>query len=137
MSPLLFKDVSSFVNESDVFYCPLGIKNQSLVKKGEFSIEKHKITTILFFSNLIESKGVYVLLDACKILKGKNVPFRCIYVGGEGDITAFQFENKVLQMGLQNDVFYQGKKFGLEKEKAFSEADRVAEALAAALMSFS
>lgn len=123
LSPLLFYDVSAFIKESDVFYCPNGIKNQSLIIKEEFNIEKSKIATILYFSNLIESKGVYVLLDACQMLKDRNIPFRCIYVGGEGDITAIQFGNKVWQMGLQNDVFYQGKKFGLEKEKAFAEAD--------------
>ena len=123
LSPLLFHDVEVFTAESDVFYCPYGINDQTILKKDVFEIRKSKIATILYLSNLIESKGVYVLLNACNLLKDKSIPFRCIYVGGEGDITAIEFANKVQQMGLQNNVFYQGKKYGLEKEKAFAEAD--------------
>jgi glycosyltransferase involved in cell wall biosynthesis len=123
LSPLLLNEVLPYTKKSDVFYCPIGIINQSLTIKEMFRIEKYNITTILFFSNMIESKGVYVLLDACQILKDKNIPFRCVYVGGEGDITANQFESKVRQMGLQNDVYYQGKKYGIEKQIAFQEAD--------------
>jgi glycosyltransferase involved in cell wall biosynthesis len=120
LSSLLENDLSQFVAKKDIFICHNGIPNR--LNK----IQKNKLgglCKILFLSNLIESKGVYVLLDACRILKVRNIPFTCIYVGGEGDITAIQFENKVRQMGLQNDVFYQGKKFGLEKENAFAEAD--------------
>jgi len=120
LSSLLVDDISQFVAEKDIFTCPNGIPNPSNL------IQKNKsvgLCQILFLSNLIESKGVYILLDACQILKDKNIPFRCNYVGGEGDKTAIEFEIKVRQMGLQNDVFYQGKKYGLEKEKAFAEAD--------------
>jgi glycosyltransferase involved in cell wall biosynthesis len=120
LSSLLENDISQFVDKSDIFTCPNGIPNSS------YLIHENKpvgICQILFLSNLIESKGVYHLLDACQILKDKNIPFRCIYVGGEGDISAIQFENKVVQMGLQNHVYYQGKKYGIEKEIAFSEAD--------------
>jgi glycosyltransferase involved in cell wall biosynthesis len=123
LSPMLFYDVSAFVKESDVFYCPYGIRNQSYFNSDEFKIEKPKITTILFFSNLIDSKGVNILLDACYILKEKNIHFRCKYVGGEGDISAIQFNKRVRKMGLQNYVCYLGKKYGIEKEIAFTEAD--------------
>ena len=120
LSSLLADDISQFVAEKDIFTCSNGIPNSSKL------IHENKpvgLCQILFLSNLIESKGVYVLLDACQILKDKNIPFRCIYVGAEGDITVIQFENKVLQMGLHNHVYYQGKKYGIEKEIAFQEAD--------------
>jgi len=120
LSSLLENDISQFVAGKDIFTCPNGIPNSSNL------IHENKpvgLCQILFLSNLIESKGVYVLLDACQILKDKNIPFRCFYVGGEGDISAIQFENKVLQMGLQNHVYYQGKKYGIEKEIALQEAD--------------
>lgn len=120
LSSLLKNDISQFVAEKDIFICPNGIPNSShLIHKNKAA----GLCQILFLSNLIESKGVYVLLDACKVLKNKNIPFRCIYVGGEGDITAFQFENKVKQMGMQNDVYYLGKKYGIEKQIAFMGAD--------------
>jgi glycosyltransferase involved in cell wall biosynthesis len=72
---------------------------------------------------LIESKGVYVLLDACVILKKRQIPFRCIFIGGEGDITANQFFEKVSQWNLKDEVEYQGKKYGFDKEDAFGKAN--------------
>jgi len=123
LSPLLFHDISFFVNEKDVFYCPYGIKNKLLFKKEELVNDKYKIVTILYLSNLIRTKGVFVLLNACYLLKQKHIPFRCIFIGGEGDISANEFEIIVKQLDLQNEVEYQGKKFDLEKEKAFASAD--------------
>lgn len=123
LSPLLFHDISFFVNEKDVFYCPYGIKNKLLFNKEEMLLDKYKIVTILYLSNLIKSKGVHVLLNACYLLKQKNILFRCIFIGGEGDISANEFDIIVQKLGLQNEVEYQGKKFDLEKEKAFADAD--------------
>jgi glycosyltransferase involved in cell wall biosynthesis len=120
LSSLLENDLSQFVAEKDIFTCPNGIPNSSNLIQINKSVG---LCQILFLSNLTESKGVYILLDACLILKDRNIPFRCIYVGGEGDITAIQFENKVKQMGMQNDVYYLGKKYGIEKEITFSEGD--------------
>ena len=122
LSPLLYPDIASFVKESEVYYCPNGIPNATLIQKELTDENSPKITTILFLSNLIKSKGVYVLLEACVLLKKKQIPFRCVFIGGEGDITASQFEAKVQQLHLQKEVEYQGKKYGLEKEVAFAEA---------------
>jgi glycosyltransferase involved in cell wall biosynthesis len=77
----------------------------------------------LFFSNLIETKGVYVLLESCKILKDKNIPFLCVYIGGEGDISSLELNEKIGKYGLQTIVEYQGKKYDKEKERAFLESD--------------
>jgi len=122
LSPLLYYDLSTFVKKTDVFYCPYGLINNS-VKNNNYAFKKSEVVTILFFSNLIESKGVFVLLDACKILMKKNISFRCNFAGSEGDITSIQFEDKVWQMGLQNHVYYLGKKYDFEKEIIFQEAD--------------
>ena len=123
LSPLLYQDISGFVKESDVYYCANGIPETKLFHKKAIVTKESKVTTILFLSNLIESKGVYVLLDACVILKKRQIPFRCIFIGGEGDITASQFHERVSQLNLQDEVEFQGKKYGLEKEAAFGEAD--------------
>jgi glycosyltransferase involved in cell wall biosynthesis len=123
LSPLLYPDIAPFVKESEVYYCPNGIPKASLIQKELTDENAPKITTILFLSNLIESKGVFVLLEACVLLKKKQIPFRCVFIGGEGGITANQFEAKVQQLQLQKEVEYQGKKYGLEKEVAFDHAD--------------
>jgi glycosyltransferase involved in cell wall biosynthesis len=82
-----------------------------------------EIVEILFLSNLIESKGVFVLLEACSLLKNKKVHFHCTFVGGVGDVTETKFLENVKLLALDDQVDYAGKKFGEEKEKAFSNAD--------------
>jgi glycosyltransferase involved in cell wall biosynthesis len=119
----LYPDIVSFVRKSELYYCPNGIPSTTLIQKKLTVKIEPKITTILFLSNLIESKGVFVLLEACVHLKKKQIPFRCIFVGGEGDIPASQFQERVSQLNLREEVEYQGKKYGLEKETAFAEAD--------------
>lgn len=120
LSSLLENDISQFVARKDIYICPNGIPSISRVSKNKHN---ERICQILFFSNLIESKGVYVLLEACRLLGNKNIPFRCVYIGGEGDIKGVQLLEKIKEFGLQDVVKYQGKKYGLEKELAFSEAD--------------
>ena len=120
LSSLLENDISQFVAGKDIYICPNGIPAISKVFKNN---PDERICQILFFSNLIESKGVYVLLEACKILEKKNIPFRCVYIGGESDITGVQLLEKIKEFGLKDVVEYQGKKYGIEKELAFSQSD--------------
>lgn len=123
LSPLLYKDIAGFVKESDVYYCPNGIPPVSLISKEVLFNKKSTNCTILFLSNLIESKGIYILLEACTLLKKKRIPFHCVFIGGEGEISEFEFNEKIVQMKLQNEVEYRGKKYGIEKEAAFASAD--------------
>ena len=122
LSSLLANDISEYVSKKDIYVCPNGIPTikptHDLIKQ-----DSKKLCQILFFSNLIESKGVYILLEACKILMGKDIVFKCIYIGGEGDISGKQLCEKINHFKLQDFVEYQGKKYGTEKELAFSEAD--------------
>lgn len=120
LSSLLENDISQFVAKSDIFTCPNGIPNSSnLIHENK----PRGLCQILFLSNLIESKGVYVLLDACQILKDRNILFRCVFIGREGDISCNQLKKKIEQLGLEEFVEYQGKKYGFEKEKAFADSD--------------
>ena len=120
LSSLLIDDIAQFVTKKDIYICHNGIPKISHISK--FNSDKH-ICQILFFSNLIESKGVYILLDACKILMGKNIPFRCVYIGGEGDVCSKQLIEKISQYGLEDLVEYQGKKYEWDKELAFLDSD--------------
>ena len=79
---------------------------------------------LLFLSNLIPSKGVYVLLDACKMLKDRGVAFQCNFVGGESkEMDRRVFEETVKERGLEGRVLYHGPKYGEEKEHYWSMAD--------------
>lgn len=127
LSKLLYEDIKSFVPKSKVKICPNGIQDlfaglssNELIK---FPNELHKTPEVLFLSNLIETKGVYVLLETCAILKNKGINFHCTFIGGEGDITTSDFVEKVKLLDLNEEVQYKGKKLGVEKVKAFSDAD--------------
>ena len=79
---------------------------------------------LLFLSNLIPSKGVYVLLDACRMLHERGLTFVCDFVGGETkEIDRATFEAAVKERGLEGIARYQGPKYGEEKERYFAEAD--------------
>lgn len=142
LSKRLYPDIQHYVPESNIHICPNGIcdinPGLTLAASHSFNqipdldsiglstkhiVENNKLVQILFLSNLIESKGVYILLDACALLKKKEIPFQCIFIGGESDVTASQFYERVNQLGLGKEVIYKGEKHGFEKDRAYSEAD--------------
>ena len=75
-------------------------------------------------SNLIVSKGIYVLLEACQRLKERGVAFHCDYVGGESkEVTGEQFRKAIAERGLEDCVIYHGPQYGADKDRAFRRAD--------------
>ncbi len=123
LSKHLYSDVQNFVPESSLHICPNGIPFDDRTSKLKRKDRGEKAPKILFFSNLIESKGVFILLEACAKLKQKGISFSCDFIGGEGDISREQFQEKVKYFDLEQDVDYLGRKYEEEKERAFVEAD--------------
>jgi Glycosyltransferase len=122
LSKQLYKDIETFVPSSRVHICPNGIEDT--VRDTEIQFKpKENPAKILFLSNLLESKGVFVLLDACAILKQKGIDFECNLIGAEGDLSAKQFNKRVVQKGVTDRVVYLGKKFGQDKYDIFMNAD--------------
>lgn len=135
LSKLLYPDVQDFVPESKVHICPNGIPDQLTISKFQIknfqqclaeerqNLDNRNVVRVLFLSNLIESKGVFVLLEACALLKKKMVLFECIFVGGEGDITISQFKSRVNQLEIGNYISYLGEKYGEEKYSVLAKSD--------------
>jgi len=125
LSKYLYSDIQAFVPESKIHICPNGIPEESSQLTTQSpKTEAHSSTTkILFLSNLTESKGVFVLLEACSLLKKKGILFGCDFIGGEGDITAAQFEQRVEELKLSEQLNYLGEKYNEEKYKAYSTSD--------------
>lgn len=122
LSKKMYNDISDFVSLKDVYICPNGINNE-VKELNKREIKDKKTIKLLFLSNLIESKGVYVLLQACEILLRKKVDFTCNFIGGEKDVTKEMFKDKVNALGLENNVFYHGKKYNEEKKDFFLDSD--------------
>ena len=121
LSEILYNDVIKYVKKQDVFFCPNGIP----VEKNTCKIlpKNSQVPGLLFLSNLIESKGVFLLLEALKILKDKGIIFHCNFVGGEADISSTQLNQKIDDLDLQEYVTYMGKKYGKDKFKILSSSD--------------
>jgi len=130
LSWYLYPDIEKVVKKEDVFICPNGIKVREF--KGSSRAQSrivctednNRIPRVLFLSNLIESKGVLVLLDALKILKDKGYQFICDFVGGETkEIDSKRFKEEVEIRELNEIAIYHGRKYGDEKEEAFERSD--------------
>ena len=120
LSKLLYADIKKYFLQEDTYVCPNGISNAD-IKYSKFSDEAEP--KILFLSNMMESKGVYVLLEALKILRNTSIAFSCTFAGAWKDITADGFYTKLDELDLRENVFYLGKKYGDEKERLFEQAD--------------
>lgn len=119
LSYKLYPDIKKYVKKNNVYVCYNGIKD--LCKK--ILLKKNSKIIVLFLSNLIESKGVYILLEACYLLKKNGLNFHINFIGGVGDVSEYQFNLKVKKFNLENYVSYYGKKYGKDKEDFFQNAD--------------
>lgn len=122
LSKYLYDDVKKFVSTQQLHICPNGVED--LMKNIKTTFEKKsKPVKILFLSNLIKSKGVFTLIEACKILQQKEYDFICNFVGGEGDIYADQFQAEVEEKGLTSKVRYLGRMYGSDKDEIYKQSD--------------
>ena len=122
LSKRLYKDIETFVPESRIHICPNGIPDitSGTIYRIPSTFNSVKI---LFLSNLIDSKGIFILLDACMILMQRGIEFECDFIGAEGDLSVDKFNKRVLQNGLKKHVSYLGKKYGKDKQDSFIDAD--------------
>lgn len=146
LSKYLYHDISRYVPEERVSYCPNGIPDAERMtgresegaeeRQGEGATgrggdtvtrrrekQKGERTEILFLSHLIKSKGVLVLLDACKILKEAGTDFHCTIAGGEGDLTRRELEGMINSAGLRDNITVTGERKGEEKRVLMQSAD--------------
>ena len=120
LAEMLFADIRKYVKRENVYICPNGIPETSTPLTKE---KHHAEAQILFLSNMIASKGVWELVDACKILKDSGIKFQCHFVGKWSDITEQKFNSVIQEKGLKDCVTAHGAKYGEEKIRFFQEAD--------------
>lgn len=81
---------------------------------------------LLFISNLFESKGIFILLEAVKAIVEKGEYANEILlniIGDEGDINKKQLDNYIKTHNLTNLVNYLGVKFNYEKRAYIQKSD--------------
>lgn len=119
LSERLYSDISKYADIKNIRVCPNGITENNVIQK---EIDK-VVPNILFLSNLIDSKGVKVLVDACRLLSERKVEFSCSFVGGIGDISKEAFNRYVSEQNLVEYIKFLGKKVGSEKNEIYKKAD--------------
>jgi glycosyltransferase involved in cell wall biosynthesis len=72
---------------------------------------------------MITEKGVFVLLEACRILKAKRIFFECHFVGAWADVTEQSFQQEIKKANLEKCVFAHGPKYGHEKAQYLKNSD--------------
>ncbi len=125
LTPILYNDVKKYVPVGRAHFCANGIPEIEGIDLSAINNERSKkdIPQILFLSNMMKEKGVFVLLEAGKILNSINIKFKMIFVGGWLDINEQEFYNFINANNLQNCVAYEGKKYGSDKRSFFEDAD--------------
>lgn len=122
LSKYLYSDISKYVLPENVHYCPNGIPDLSHPIKDKQS-DKSSSLDILFLSNMMEEKGVWILLEACFLLKQRGVDFICNFIGAWSDIQEKEFNDRLDSLDLVNHVIMHGKKYNEEKALFFQKAD--------------
>jgi glycosyltransferase involved in cell wall biosynthesis len=123
----LLPNINSLVEDHKIFYLHNAIPN--LLTDEEFihlrqTKDSSKPINILFLSNMAIEKGWFKLLETCVILKQEGLDFQCNFVGGwpsnDEEKLFFDF---VGSNRLSDVAFYQGAKFGNDKDQYLRRAD--------------
>ena len=122
LTPHLYDDIQKYVSKADVYYCPYGIPFEPIVLQNKEKA-KPEICRFLYLSNMMQEKGAYILLEAIKLLRERNINFVCNFVGGWSDISPNEFAERVKQYDVSEFVFAHGPKYGTEKYEFYSAAD--------------
>ena len=121
LSWYLYPDIERVVKRENIIVCPNGIKP---IHYDECKRTANNIPHILFLSNLLIDKGVYILLDALKIISNRGISFVCNFVGSETkELNSERFNQEVEARNLSHCVRYNGPKYGEAKQKSFLQAD--------------
>ncbi len=122
-SKFLYHDIEKYVKKENVFFCGNGIPDITDYQPIKETPAKDEPCKFLFLSNMMKTKGVYVLLDSCKILQEKKMNFKCHFVGAWSDISNEDFDIKVNEYGLNRTVRAHGPKYGENKIAYFKNSD--------------
>lgn len=114
-----YPEIQKFVSPERVSVCPNGIAEMSLP-----AISESSVPNLLFFSNLLVSKGIIDFVSTCRVLKEKGIPFRAEIAGGETvDLDGKRLDLLLKDAGLDGIAIYHGAAYGAEKAALFARAD--------------
>jgi glycosyltransferase involved in cell wall biosynthesis len=142
LSPLLYGDIEHLCKKQDVVYVPNGRpdplatgdgvgsglpspnKNYEHGGIGEPVDERGGIKKILFLSNMVESKGALVLLEALRLVHLEGLEFEAHFVGDWPDAKLRdKFINRRRDWGLEAKIIDGDAVQGEDKRRLFAACD--------------
>lgn len=125
LSPALAYDIGKYVDKANIYICPNGIPEEADSNIISTNILKKGIgpCKLLFLSNMMKEKGVFVLLKALEELKRRNKNFECHFIGAWSGISEQEFESVVNEYELSKYIYSYGKKYGGEKTSFLLNSD--------------
>jgi glycosyltransferase involved in cell wall biosynthesis len=128
LSSRLYEDCAEVVGSERCYFLSNGIPDPW--DSGETGKTRSVVAgppRILFFSNLMVSKGIFVLLEALAIIKAKGMSFRASFAGDwESRAVEAAFKQFLYEKGLQDSVELCGPRFGDEKRYTYANSDIMA-----------
>lgn len=121
LSERLVPEFRDYLKPEQIYICPNGIESQNICPHSRMTV--HNPYNFLFLSNMMKEKGVYVLLEACKLLKSKGYSFSCKFVGKWADVQPADFQRVVSEFGINDCISAYGPQYGTDKQKFFQESD--------------
>lgn len=123
LSPLLIYDIEEYCDPGRIHVVPNGMPDaQSPCRPME-----SPVPTVLFLSNLIAEKGVWVLMEALASLKRKRVAFKAVYAGQPSyNVTEADFQARLRQLELEDCVRWVGFVSGEQKLETICACDVMA-----------
>ncbi len=129
----LYNDIKKYVKREDAYTCSNGIPLDEKVPGYLASKMENKRCSLLYLSNMMAEKGVYILLEALAEVFRERKDFDMHFVGGWTDVTEDDFVKRCEELGLNystlthpNDnaqVIAHGPKYGDDKIKMMIQAD--------------
>ncbi len=111
--------------EAIYFGEPVILPNGIVVSQHEncYTTGKNLIPELLFFSNLISGKGIFLFLEAAALLKKRGVSFRLVIAGAEYDVTYDMVKQKLMDFELTDCSTLIGLVSAGFKEELYKGAD--------------
>jgi glycosyltransferase involved in cell wall biosynthesis len=116
----LVADLESLVPRERVLVVPNGIAERSVPDRGE----RASGSRLLYLSNMIETKGPLVLVEALGLLRARGIAFEATFAGAEfNDGCLDRFHEAIRRLGLERQVHYVGPAYDEAKHRLLDEHD--------------
>lgn len=127
LSPSLYKDCARVVRRKQCHFLANGISDPWRSGENRSHDIDDGVPRILYFSNLVVNKGLFVLLEALVLLRERGLAFRATFVGAwESAVVEEAFHQFVRENCLIDVVELCGPQYGDDKLRTYAGADIMA-----------